>query len=561
MAPTLVSSIKENKSKSGLALFSLLIILVLILAACGNSGNDTSSAASKKHILTIGAHVGGDYTKSLSPYNPTLVNEGIDGMVYETLLFFNRNDGKVQNLLATDYKWSTDQKQLTFTIRENVKWSDGQDFSASDVAFTFNMLKKYPAADSKGLWNYLSSVTAPDAKTVVVNFKTANAPLLWYIGGQTFIVPAHIFQNVDPTKFDNANPVGTGPFKFAKFSPQMLTYTKNPTYWQADKVQVDELHYPAVKDNQTLQLKLMKGEIDWGSFFAPDLDKTYVQKDPQHNFYWMAPTDMFTLYVNLTKAPFNDVRVRQAISAAIDRGQLSKQAESGYVAPASTTGLILPNAKDYLDPTYQNVSSTADMAKAGQLLQSAGYAKGSDGMYAKNGKKLSFSIKVVSGWTDWETMASVVTQNLKDAGIDASVDTIQDSAYFDARNSGNYDALIGGLFGGPTPFYLYDTHLNSANLSPKGFNWGKWKDAQTDKLLQDYSSTVDPARQKQAIMGLAKIYADKLPNIPLVNAAAWYEYSTKHFTGWPSKDDPYAVGAAYSTPDNLMVVLNLKPVA
>ncbi|GLV58516.1 peptide ABC transporter substrate-binding protein [Dictyobacter sp. S3.2.2.5] len=560
MAPTLISSINGKKSKAGMAFFSLLVILALALAACGNSSGSTSSTG-KKHILTIGAHVGGDFTKALSPYNPTLVNEGIQGMVYETLLFFNRNDGKVTNLLATDYKWSADQKQLTFTTRDNVKWSDGKPFSASDVTFTFNMLKKYPAADSKGLWTNLSDVSAPDSKTVVMNFKTPNPPLLWYIGGQTFIVPEHIFQNVDPTKFDNSNPVGTGPFKFTKFSPQLLTYTKNPGYWQADKVQVDELLYPAVKDNQTLQLKLMKGEIDWGSFFAPDLDTTYVQKDPTHNHYWMAPTDMFTLYVNLTKAPFNDVNVRQAISAAIDRSQLSKQAESGYVAPASTTGLILPNAQSYLDPSYQNVQSAADVAKAAQYLQSAGYTKGSDGIYAKNGKKLSFSIKVVNGWTDWETMASVIKQNLKDVGIDATVDDIQDTAYFDARNNGNFDALIGGLFGGPTPFYLYDTHLNSTNLSPKGFNWGKWKDSSTDKLLQDYASTVDPTKQKQAIMGLEKIYASELPNIPLVNAASWYEYSTKNFAGWPSKDDPYAVGAAYSAPDNLMVVLNLKPAA
>jgi len=560
VAPTLISSINGKKSKAGMAFFSFLIILALALAACGNGGGSTGTTG-KKHILTIGAHVGGDFTKALSPYNPTLVNEGIQGMVYETLLFFNRNDGKITDLLATDYKWSADQKQLTFTTRDNVKWSDGKPFSAADVAFTFNMLKQYPAADSKGLWTYLSDVSAPDSKTVIMNFKTPNPPLLWYIGGQTFIVPQHIFQNVDPTKFDNSNPVGTGPFKFSKFSPQLLTYTKNPGYWQADKVQVDELLYPAVKDNQTLQLKLMKGEIDWGSFFAPDLDKTYVQKDPTHNHYWMAPTDMFTLYVNLTKAPFNDVNVRQAISAAIDRSQLSKQAESGYVAPASTTGLILPNAQSYLDPSYQNVQSTADAAKAAQYLQSAGYTKGSDGIYAKNGKKLSFSIKVVNGWTDWETMASVLKQNLKDVGINATIDDIQDTAYFDARNNGNFDALIGGLFGGPTPFYLYDTHLNSVNLSPKGFNWGKWKDNSTDKLLQDYSGTVDPAKQKQAIMGLEKIYASELPNIPLVNAASWYEYSTKNFTGWPDKDNAYAVGAAYSAPDNLMVVLNLKPAA
>jgi peptide/nickel transport system substrate-binding protein len=268
---------------------------------------------------------------------------------------------------------------------------------------------------------------------------------------------------------------------------------------------------------------------------------------------------MFTLYVNLTKAPFNDVNVRQAISAAINRSQLATQGESGYVAPASTTGLILPNANSYLDPAYANVQTTADPAKAAQLLTNDGYVKDSKGFFAKNGKELSFSIKVVNGWTDWETMASVLTQNLKDAGINATVDDIQDTTYFDARNNGNFDALIGGLFGGPTPFYLYDVHLNSANLSPKGYNWGKWNDPQTDKLLQQYVSTTDSAVQKEAIQGLEKIYVTELPNIPLVNAASWYEYTTKNFTGWPDKTNPYAAGATYDAPENEIIIQHLQP--
>ncbi|GCF06482.1 ABC transporter substrate-binding protein [Dictyobacter arantiisoli] len=560
MAPNLFSSIGGKKYRVGISLVSFLVIMAFVVAACGNGGSGSQGKTDKKHVLNIGSHVGGDFTSALSPYNPTQVNEGIQGMVYETLLFFNRNDGKITPLLAADYKWSSDEKQLTFTTRQGVKWSDGQPFTAHDVAFTFNMLKQYPAADSKGIWPYLSSVNATDDNTVVVTFQKPNPPLLWYIGGQTWIVPEHIFKNVDPTKTQNQNPIGTGPFTFNKFSPQVLVYKRNPGYWDANDIKVDELDYPAVKDNATLQLKMMQGQIDWGSFFAPNLDQTFVAKDPTHNHYWMSPTDMFTLYINLTKAPFNQVEVRQAISAALDRSQLSQQAESGYVAPASTTGLILPNGNSYLDPTYQTVQAKADAAKAAQLLQSAGYSKGSDGIFAKNGKELSFSIKVVNGWTDWETMAAVIKQNLHNAGINATVDDIQDTAYFDARNNGNFDALIGGLFGGPTPFYLYDTHLNSVNLSPKGYNWGKWNDSQTDKLLQAYSSTLDPDKQKLAIQGLEKIYATQLPNIPLVNAASWYEYSTKNFTGWPDKSNPYAVGAAYAVPDDLIVIRHLTPV-
>lgn len=549
------------RMKSGLLLFSLLVILTLVLAACGGGAGNSSNSSGKKTTLTVGAHVGGDFTQALSPYNPS-PNEGIQGLVYESLVFVNRIDGSVTPLLASSYKWSPDQKQLTFSLRPNVKWSDGQPFSSDDVVFTFNMLKQYPEADINALWTYISSVSAPDANTVTISFNKPYVPLFWYLAGQTWMVPKHVFSTAgDPTKFANEKPVGTGPFTLKKFSPQVLVYAKNPNYWQADKVKVEQVEYPSVKDNTTLQLKIARGEIDWGGFFAPNLDSTFVNKDPAHNHYWMAPTDMFTLYVNLTKSPFNQLPVRQAISLALDRTQLSKQAESGYVDPASTTGLILPNQNKYLDPSLTNtVQASPDKTKASQLLQSAGFTKGSDGILVdKSGKKFSYKLNVVSGWTDWETMCQIIKQNLKDVGIDVTINEMQDTAYYAARKSGDYDMMIGGLFGGPSPFYLYNTHLNSANLSPNGYNWGKWKDSETDKLLQQYASSTDENVQKQAIMGLEKIYTEKLPNIPLVNAASWYEYSTKNFTGFPDKNNPYAVGAAYAFPDNEMVVTHLTP--
>jgi peptide/nickel transport system substrate-binding protein len=552
----------RSRMKGGMLAFSLLVIFGMVLAACGGSSGTSNSANSgKKTTLTVGAHVGGDFTQALSPYNPS-PNEGIQGLVYEPLYYVNKLDGSETPLLASSYTWSSDHKQLTFTLRPNVKWSDVQPFSSDDVVFTFNMLKQYPAADLNALWTYFSSVTSPDANTVTITFSKPYVPLFWYIGGQTWIVPKHIFSTAgDPTKFANEKPVGTGPFTFKKFSPQVLVYAKNPSYWQADKVKVEQVQYPSVKDNTTLQLKIAKGEIDWGGFFAPDLDNTFVAKDPAHNHYWMAPTDMFTIYVNLTKAHFNQLAFRQAVSLALDRTQLSKQAESGYVDPASTTGLILPNQNKFLDPALTNtVQASPDKAKATQLLQSAGYTKGADGILAdKSGKKLSFKLDVVSGWTDWETMCQIIKQNLKDVGIDITINEMQDTAYFQARNNGDYDMLIGGLFGGPSPFYLYNTHLNSANLSPKGYNWGKWHDSATDKLLQQYASSTDENVQKQAIAGLEKIYTEQLPNIPLVNAASWYEYTTKNFTGFPDKDHPFAVGAAYAAPDNEIVVTHLSP--
>src|SRR5437762_10355742 len=105
-------------------------------------------------------------------------------------------------MLATNYQWNSANTQVTFTIRQNVKWNDGQAFTADDVAFTFNLIKQYPSADSAGVWSFLKSVTASDAKTVVMTFLKAYPPALPLIAGKVNIVPKHVYESAgDPTKY------------------------------------------------------------------------------------------------------------------------------------------------------------------------------------------------------------------------------------------------------------------------------------------------------------------------------------------------------------------------
>jgi peptide/nickel transport system substrate-binding protein len=543
-----------------MALFSVLILFAVLLTACGGgnpaTGNNTTPN-NKKAILNLGAHVGGPYVRATSPFNPS-ANEGILGFVYEPLYFVNQIDGKETPLLASSYQWSEDFKKLTFTIRENVKWSDGQAFSAEDVAFTYNLLKKFPATDTRGLWNYLTSAEAPDAKTVVITFKQSYTPLFYNLASQVPMVPKHIFEKVkDPVTY-NEDPVGTGPFKFDKLTPQMITYKKNADYWQADKVQIEELRLPQVTDNNVLLQKLIAGQIDWGSFFPEgSLDQTFVSKDPQNNHYWMPPYAMFSMYINLTKEPLNDVALRQAMAWALDRDQLAKQAEGGYVDGGNQYGLVTPNQNSYIDSSLEKISYNKE--KANEILDKAGYTKGSDGVRTKNGQRLSFKLNLPAGWTDWEKMASIIQANLKEIGIDIQVNGLQQANWTDALNNQKYDLSIGGTYSGPSPYYQFNNHLNSANIGHNGQNWSAWKDDETDKLLNQYvSNSANKDEQTKAIHGLEKVMVEKVPFIPLVNAGGWFEYTTKNFTGWPNKDNAYALGPTWSFPDNLMVVTNLK---
>jgi peptide/nickel transport system substrate-binding protein len=296
------------------------------------------------------------------------------------------------------------------------------------------------------------------------------------------------------------------------------------------------------------------------------VQKTYVARDPQHNHYWFPPSNVVMLYLNTAKAPFNKLAVRQAISSAVDRNQMYTVAESGYEPVSHPTALVLPANQKYLSSDYANTTFSVDTAKSTQLLESAGFKKGGDGIYVDaSGKKLSFNISVVDGWTDWVTDCQIMATNLKAIGIDAKVNAVSFNAYYGALQNGSFDAAISWTNAGPTPFYLYNSMLNSTNTKPIGqsatSNWERWNDPATDQFLNQYATSTDANVQQQAIAGIQKIMVEQVPSVPLVYGATWNEYSTARFTGWPTAQNAYAMPAPFDAPDDEIVMLNLHPVS
>ncbi len=399
---------------------------------------------------------------------------------------------------------------------------------------------------------------------MLVTLNKPFTPVLWYLAGQTWILPRHIWSNVgDASKYADPNPIGTGPYILKSFTPQIYILDKNPNYWQPGKPEVNEITFPAFDSNTSAELALNRGQLGWAGLYIPNIQQTYVNRDPVHNHYWFPPSDVVILFLNTAKYPFNLLPVRQAISYAIDRNQLNKVGESGYEPAASPTGLILPTNKNYLSPDYTGTAFTVDTSKSAQLLESAGFAKGPDGIYAdKNGKKISFGIDVPSGWTDWITDCQIMVSELKAVGINATVNTIEFSAYYNALQVGNYSVAMSYTNPGPTPYYIYDGLLRSSNTAPVGqqanSNWERWSDPATDQLLNQFASTTDSAVQQQAIAGIQKIMVEQLPSIPLTNEPYWYEYSTAHYSGWPDPGHQYAVPSPFMAPDNEVVLLNLQ---
>ena len=339
----------------GTLLLSCLVILAMVLVACG--GTNATHKVNKNASLTLLANASGDYPRNFNPYSPSVIS-GTQGMIYESLLAFNRLTGDVKPWLASSYDLASDATSITFHLRPGVQWSDGQAFTSDDVVFTLDLIRKYPAMDLTGIGSVIKDVSAPDASTVKVTLNKPYYPILWDLGGQVLILSKHKWSSVkgDGSQYADPNPVGTGPFVFKSFTPQLVILSKNPKFWQPGKPEVSELKILAFNSNTSAELALQKGQIDWTNLYIPDIQKTYINLDKQHNHYWFPISDVVMLYLNLTRYPFNLLPVRQAISSAIDRNSLYKIGESGYEPPSTPTAL-LPQFNDFTAPQYTNMAS------------------------------------------------------------------------------------------------------------------------------------------------------------------------------------------------------------
>ncbi|WP_052889079.1 ABC transporter substrate-binding protein [Thermogemmatispora carboxidivorans] len=552
-------------------LLTLAVALLLVMTACVPGSMPGSSAQPGSQIKYGGALtiVPGPYGRFQRFFNPFAADNstlsGTKGMIYETLLFFNQETGQVKPWLATGFSWSSDLKTLTFQLRRGVEWSDGQPFTSDDVVFTLNLLHRFPALDLHSIWTTVKEVAAPDPSRVVVTFKQPSFPEEWYIGGQTYIVPRHIWEHFkDPVHEANPNPIGTGPFVLKSFDPTLYILERNPHYWQPGKPYISQLRYPAYVSNASADLLLAQGSIDWTGLFSSNL-QSFVGRDPAHNRYWLPPIAIVMLYLNTARYPFNLLPVRQAISLAINRERLSKEGENGYEPPPHPTGIVLPAYRSFLAPQYRSLSFQVDRARAIRLLEGAGFVRGSDGIFVdREGRQLAFSMEVVSGWTDWEKDCKLMAQDLAAIGISVTVKPLSLNTYISDLQLGSFESAISWTNSGPSPYYLYDALLDSTNTAPIGksapSNWERWSDPTTDQLLAQYAHSTDPAVQQQALNGLQRIMVEQLPSIPLLYSVNWYEYTTARFVGWPDEHNPYAVPSPYSYPDNEQVALALHHV-
>ena len=531
-------------------------------------------------VLASGGAVAGDIkqggtltvpiigTGFVENFNPYTTDNLLHGVMFEPLVIFNNMTGETEYRLAESINYSDDLKTITVKLRDGLKWSDGTPLTAQDVAFSFNLPKEAPAFDAKGIWSggNLLEVTAAGDTQVIFNLKEADSTFIWNLE-RYHIVPEKVWGKVENlTTFTNPNPIGSGPMASVKFvKTQQMELCRNPHYYLEGRPYLDCVNYRAYNDNSQIQPALMKGEIDWGSNFIADVENTFVASNPDAHHFWYPANDAIHLYVNTKEKPFDDIRLRKALSMALDREAIVDIAAYGYPTANFNVGGIGELYEKYIDQSvnkkYKEITSY-DPEKAMKLLDEAGYRDTNGDRYREtaDGKNIEFDIQVVNGWTDWIQVVQMVTEYYDEIGIKANVKTVDWAVYDSSLKDSEYKMSINWSLVGTHPILAYQEYFHTGRIGKTWHAGHGVHSPEIDALIDGFGKTNDAAAQQKMMTRLQEYTAENLPFIPLFSNATWFQYNDSRIVGWPTEKDPYVQPVWYDGGKRILILnrLHLK---
>ncbi|MEU4449648.1 ABC transporter substrate-binding protein [Actinosynnema sp. NPDC050801] len=540
-----------------------LAAVAMVATACGSGAQ---SDANKDTLVLPGP--AGDFQVNFNPFSPTSL-EGA-GTIFEPLFFFNNiRDVEPRPRLGKTFEWNADGTQLDIEVRDDVKWTDGEKFTAQDVVFTLDMITKNQAINGTG---YKGTATAVDDTHVTVKFPEPSYMDGPQVLGRIYIVPEHKWKDFGtPATESVKEPVGTGPYQLEEFKAQAFTLKANTGYWAGEPA-VKRIRYISMSGNQATVDALKAGKIDWQTGPVPDIAN--VEKNYPGYKAITIPMNQVALFTCSNAAlgcqgPQTDVAVRKAVYYGMNRTQINALAFENTASEISPGAALLERDKGQISDKLKEKTAPMqpDTAKATQLLEGAGYTKGGDGIYQKDGKPLALTLKVVAGWTDYITAVDTLTQQLQQVGIKITAQQVSWNEWSDARGRGNYELLIDSIYQGPAPdpFYNASYFFSSSNTAKVGEiaqpNFARFSNPDVDAALTALKG-IDPeddaARQPHLDTIQTRI-EESIPYIPVLTGGTTSEYNAKKFTGWPTKEDLYAFPALWGRPDASEIIMKLKP--
>jgi peptide/nickel transport system substrate-binding protein len=532
------------------------------------SGCHSKPATVERGVLTVVPQLRASWVRNFNPFFESHSRWPTPAGIYEPLLIYNRTRQKFVPWLAESWYWTHGNRTLALRIRRGVLFTDGNELSPSDVAFTLLLLRRFPALDQSSLWTHTESVEVHQDEVRLHFRKPFTLPILALLE-RIPIVPEHIWSQVsDPVKFANPEPIATGPYdRVLHFSPQLYELGRNPRYWQAGKPGMEKLRVPAIGSNEAQALALIHGEVDWGAAFLPSVERIFVAKDPEHHQYQFPSLEgTVMLYANTQHPPFDDVNVRKALSMAIDREKIVRVAMQGYTRAADATGLS-DQFSAWHDPKVlveEGDWTQFDPKKAALWLDQAGLKEGPDGVrHLPDGRPWHLELNTVVGWSDWIIASQIITRNLNALGIDVTLRTYDQGAWFQRLRVGDFDLSLSWSNGTATPWSFYHYQMSQDTLHPLGTasetNWQRFRSERADALLDAFAAASSHTERLRLASDLEREFVKNAPAIPLFPGPIWGEANTTRVVGFPEGKKPYAPLAPYKAPGLLLVLTELHP--
>ena len=501
--------------KKLLFLVTILALLASMVGGCGPSATPTpvppKPAEPTKAAVPptpAGPKTGGALVFATSVDVPSLEPhlEAADAwhrrkaLIYENLTWVD-NDVIVKPQLAESWDISTDGLTYTFHLRKGVKFHNGKEMVAEDVKYSLErVLDQKVGSAGRGDLIMIKQVDVVDASTVKITLTEPTGPFLVNLAGRyNAVIPKDSAPTGDTLRRTD---VGTGPFMVQEFVPaQRLTLKKFADYWEKGKPYLDTLTIQVVPDEQTAIAGLRAGTIN---FLAIEDAKNFlmVKDDQTLNATRTPAIKIDTLELPADIKPISDQRVRQAILLALDKPAIM---QAGIMGLGNLVGGGIPPAMKYwYVPADQLPNQKRDVAKAKQLLTEAGYPNGFD-----------MKLRIIVGYATMAANAPVIAANLKDVGINVTVETVDLGVWIEEWRAFRAPVTLNAWGGFMDPDLLYYRHFHSA---PKGADFRRWKNAKADDLLDKGRGTVDPAKRKPYYDELQKLIAEDPIMVPLYSA-------------------------------------------
>ncbi|MCX6020556.1 MAG: ABC transporter substrate-binding protein [Chloroflexi bacterium] len=448
--------------------------------------------------------------RSLDPHQETL-NSSLDsaGLGLDGILQFDPQDptdAKIIPDLAE--KWeAVNDTTYVFTFRQGVKWHDGKPFTAEDAKFSLMRIKDPPTgvvSPRKDWFKEVGSIEATDAQTLKVTLKRPQAAFLSFVAaGWSVVVPKHLLEsNQEAIK---RTIVGTGPYKIKEIDFNVgATMERNPDYFAKDAVNLDAVKWIVVPPDPSVAIAAFRAKrLDYVGAQRTDLE-TIKKENP--SVLVQAPPGLCITHVRLRqdKPPFNDLRVRQAISMAVDRDAIIKGAAQGrgeLASPMPATGNWNIPAGDLAKmPGYSAAAKAADIAKAKQLMTEAGYASGIK------------SKMLIGEGVEFDNAGIIVAEQLKAIGFDIAMEKFDVGTVVDRYNKNDFEM---GTYGACSTLDDPDDFLEIMYRTKGGRNYGLFSDSQVDDLLTKQSVQLKREERKATITQLNARIMELQPQILL----------------------------------------------